>query len=93
MKISKEDLKRIIKEELEQAATENSEEQEMKGKTEFAKKLKEVSLQVSKMKLDAKEIQAIDSILAALLVFANENSGATKLSLLQDKLKPILGIK
>jgi len=93
MKISKEDLKRIIKEELEQAAAESTEEQDMQSKSDFAKKLKEVSLQVSKMKLDAKEIQAIDSILAALLVFANENSGATKLSLLQDKLKPILGIK
>lgn len=93
MKISKEDLKKIIKEELEQAAAENTEEQDMQNKSAFAKKLKEVSLQVSKMKLDAKEIQAIDSILAALLVFANENSGATKLSILQDKLKPILGIK
>ena len=93
MKISKEDLKRIIKEELEQAAAESTEEQDVQSKSDFAKKLKEVSLQVNKMKLDAKEIQAIDSILAALLVFANENSGATKLSLLQDKLKPILGIK
>ena len=69
MKISKEDLKRIIKEELEQASSESNEEQDMQNKSAFAKKLKEVSLQVSKMKLDAKEIQAIDSILAALLVF------------------------
>lgn len=93
MKISKEDLKRIIKEGLEQASVENTEERDMKGKAEFAKKLKDLSLQISKMKLDSKEIQAIDSILAALFVFANENSGGSKLSTLQDKLKPILGIK
>lgn len=103
MKISKQMLKQIIKEELEQVQASASDgpsqesgdtkEQDIQSKSEFSKKLREVSLQVSKMNLDAKEVQVIDSILAALLVFANENSGATKLSILQDKLKPILGIK
>jgi hypothetical protein len=96
MKITKKRLMEIIKEELgsmEQGSSEQSPEQDVKAKSELAKKMKEISMQIPKMQLDSAEIIALNSIFSALLSYANDNTGGQRLKVLLDKMKPILGIK
>ena len=95
MKITKEKLIEIIKEELEntnQEAQEQGQEEEVKAKSALAKKFRNLSLEVSRMDLDSAEIVLLNSILDSLLSYANENSGASRLRTLQGKLASILGI-
>ena len=101
MKITKQRLMEIIKEELdsmdqeapEQEGSQQSPEQDVKAKSELAKKMKEISLQIPKMQLDSAEIVALNSIFSALLSYANDNTGGQRLKALLSKLKPILGTK
>jgi len=93
MKITKEKLIEIIKEELENTNQQEPEqEQEVKAKSALAKKFRNLSLEVSKMDLDSAEIVLLNSILDSLLSYANENAGASRLRTLKDKLSSILGI-
>ena len=98
MKITRQILKDLIMEELQEvdqkpADTEKSEDPAMASKSAFAKKLKDVALEVPKMKLDSAEIELLNSILAELLNFANNTSGKQRLQVLKDKLSAILGTK
>ena len=96
MKITKQRLMEIIKEELdsmEQDPSQKSPEQDVKAKSELAKKMKEISMQIPKMQLDSAEIMALNSIFSALLSYANDNTDGQRLKVLLDKMKPILGIK
>ena len=94
MKITKEKLIEIIKEELENTNQQEPEQgqEEVKAKSALAKKFRNLSLEVSKMDLDSAEIVLLNSILDSLLSYANENAGASRLRTLKDKLSSILGI-
>ena len=100
MKITKQILKDLIMEELQEveqpptdANAEETEEPAMASKAAFAKKLRELSVQVPKMKLDSAEVELINSVLAELLNFANNTSGKQRLTVLKKKLSMILGIE
>lgn len=78
MKISKERLKQILKEEL-QLANEQEQpadkERDMKTKSHFSKKLYELSKQVKDLQgLDAIEMKQIMDITITLLELSNKNS-------------------
>ena len=89
MKITKEKLKQIIKEELELMEQEGEmpedDPKDVETRTEFAKKLKDLSLKISKAsKIDAAELQLINSIFDAILEFANTNQGRQILKIIND---------
>jgi predicted secreted Zn-dependent protease len=84
MKITKEKLKQIIKEELELMEQEDD-PKSVETRTEFAKKLRDLSLKISKAsKIDAAELQLINSIFDAILEFANTNQGRQILKIIND---------
>ena len=100
MKITKQILKDLIMEELQEvvqppadANVKNTEDPAMASRSALAKKLRELSLEVPKMKLDSAEVELINSVLAEILNFANETSGKQRLTLLKNKLSTILGTK
>ena len=93
MKISKEKLKRIIKEEIENATQEQpSDEQDVSTKNEFSKKFLELSKQVRDVKdLDTVEMQIIMSITLGLIKLAGTTSAGAKLKNIQSILSKKIG--
>ena len=93
MKISKEKLKRIIKEEIENAIQEQpSDEQDVSTKNEFSKKFLELSKQVRDVKdLDTVEMQIIMSITLGLIKLAGTTSAGAKLKNIQSILSKKIG--
>ena len=93
MKISKERLKRIIKEELDLLEQEQpSDEQDLKTKNEFSKKFLELSKQVRDVKnLDSNEMQKIMNVTLSLIKLAGSKSAGAKLKNIQSILSKKIG--
>ena len=90
MKITKEKLIELITEELEKG---QDSEENIEIKSEFQKKLKDISVMIPRMKLDTKEVQLLNNIFGILLEFSNDKNSAARLEFLKSKLSQILGIK
>ena len=89
MKISKEKLKRIIKEELDLL---EQDDKDLKTKNEFSKKFLELSKQVRDVKnLDTVEMQIIMSITLSLIKLAGTTSAGAKLKNIQSILSKKIG--
>ena len=87
MKISKEKLKQIINEEIELLEQEQSEEPEqaLETRSQFAKKLKELSIELPKAsRIDANEIKMINDIFAAILQKANADQAKQILNIINN---------
>ena len=93
MKISKEKLKRIIKEEIENAIQEQpSDEQDLKTKNEFSKKFLELSKQVRDVKnLDSNEMQKIMNVTLSLIKLAGSKSAGPVLQQIEDIVSKKIG--
>ena len=93
MKISKQRLKQILKEEIENATQEQpSDEQDVNTKNEFSKKFLELSKQVRDVKnLDTVEMQIIMSITLSLIKLAGTTSAGAKLKNIQSILSKKIG--
>jgi hypothetical protein len=89
MKISKQRLKQIIKEEIENADPQPNPEQNVKALGQFSAKLLELSKEIRGVKgLDAKEMTEILDIFSDLVKFASGKSGGaliTQISALINK--------
>jgi len=86
MKISKERLKQIIKEELEQAEQEEQ-EANPETKTAMAKKFKELYTLFPKLQgLDQTEIVLIDKLISAAIKMSSEGSAKSGLAMALQKL-------
>ena len=93
MKISKQRLKQILKEEIENATQEQpSDEQDVNTKNEFSKKFLELSKQVRDVKnLDTVEMQIIMSITLSLIKLAGTTNAGAKLKNIQSILSKKIG--
>ena len=85
MKITKEKLKQIIKEELELAEQEENPEQSVKTRAEFAKKLKELSLEIPRVSsLTTTELQLINGIFSSILQVAIDGNAPSILKIIDN---------
>ena len=94
MKITKEKLKEIIAEELRvfEQDEQEPEDQSVASRTEFAMKLKELSIAMQKATgIDSSEVQLINSILDMLIQAANEGSARSILTQLQTLISKKIG--
>ena len=94
MKITKEKLKEIIAEELRvfEQEEQESEEQSVDSRVEFAMKLKKLSIAMQKAtNLDSTEVVLINDILDMLIQVANEGSARSILTQLQTLISKKLG--
>tara|TARA_R100000388_G_C7241764_1_gene161951 strand:+ start:876 stop:1163 length:288 start_codon:yes stop_codon:yes gene_type:complete len=92
MKISKERLKQIIKEEMKIAEEENEQEQATKSLSQFSRKFLELSKQVQGVKnLDAKEMQMIMEITLFLIKGASAGTLGPKLEQIQAIISKRIG--
>ena len=88
MKISKEKLKQIIKEELQLAEN----EKDLKTKNEFSKKFLELSKQIRDVKnLDADEMQSIMNLTLSLIKFAGSKNAGSILTSIEDIVSKKIG--
>ena len=89
MKISKEKLKRIIKEELDLL---ESDDKDLKTKNEFSKKFLELSKQVRDVKnLDTVEMQKIMNVTLSLIKLAGSKSAGPVLQQIEDIVSKKIG--
>tara|TARA_R110000824_G_scaffold315257_1_gene502339 strand:+ start:822 stop:1103 length:282 start_codon:yes stop_codon:yes gene_type:complete len=87
MKISKDRIKQIIKEELEQAEAEKPQEASPETKTAMANKFKELYTLFPKIQgLDAVEIKLLDALLMGGIKAAKEGSAKSVLAMAVKKL-------
>lgn len=97
MKISKEKLMQIIKEELrldEQEPSESEDDQVAKTKAEFSKRLLELSKKVRNLTgLDTKEMQALNGLIVDLIELSAQNSAGPLLVRVQQKISQMTGAK
>lgn len=94
MKISKERLKQIIKEEMRNAEQEAEQDQAAKTLGEFSKKFYELAKQVRGVKgLDAKEMQSIMDITLFLIKGASAGTIGPKLEQIQAIISQRIGDK
>lgn len=92
MKISKERLKQIIKEEMKIAEEENEQEQATKSLSQFSRKFLELSKQVQGVKnLDTKEMQMIMEITLFLIKGASAGTLGPKLEQIQAIISKRIG--
>tara|TARA_R110002110_G_scaffold403297_1_gene621030 strand:- start:2319 stop:2609 length:291 start_codon:yes stop_codon:yes gene_type:complete len=93
MKISKEKLKRIIKEELDLFEQEQpSDDKDLKTKNEFSKKFLDLSKQVRDVKnLDTAEMQIIMNVTLSLIKFAGSKSAGPVLQQIEDIVSKKIG--
>ena len=89
MKISKEKLKRIIKEELDLL---ESDDKDLNTKNEFSKKFLELSKQVRDVKnLDTVEMQKIMNVTLSLIKLAGSKSAGPVLQQIEDIVSKKIG--
>ena len=89
MKISKEKLKRIIKEELDLL---EQDDKDLKTKNEFSKKFLDLSKQVRDVKnLDTAEMQIIMNVTLSLIKFAGSKSAGPVLQQIEDIVSKKIG--
>jgi len=95
MKISKERLKQILKEEMRIAEEEQEETEElMKTKSAFSKRLLELSKKVRNLTgLDTKEMQALNGLIVDLLELSTTKSAGPLLVRVQQKISQMTGAK
>ncbi len=95
MKISKERLKQILKEEMRIAEEEQEEtEESMKTKSAFSKRLLELSKKVRNLTgLDTKEMQALNGLIVDLLELSATKSAGPLLVRVQQKISQMTGAK
>tara|TARA_R110000782_G_scaffold40543_3_gene93657 strand:+ start:49 stop:345 length:297 start_codon:yes stop_codon:yes gene_type:complete len=97
MKISKEKLMQIIKEELrldEQEPPVSDDAEIAKTKAEFSKRLLELSKKVRNLTgLDTKEMQALNGLIIDLLELSAEKSAGPMLVRVQQKISQMTGAK
>lgn len=94
MKISKERLKQIIKEEMRIAEEENEQEQAAKTMSSFSKKFYDLAKQVKDVKgLDPKEMQSIMEITLFLIKSASAGTLGPKLEQIQAIISKRIGDK
>ena len=95
MKISKERLKQILKEEMRIAEEEQEEtEESMKTKRAFSKRLLELSKKVRNLTgLDTKEMQALNGLIVDLLELSATKSAGPLLVRVQQKISQMTGAK
>ena len=99
MKISKERLRQIIKEELaiteqDDAAAAGDDAQLAKTKSEFGNKLLELSKQVRNLRgLDATEMQVLLELTVQLIELASEKTAGPALQRIKQKISQLIGAK
>tara|TARA_R110002020_G_scaffold230095_1_gene440888 strand:- start:91 stop:378 length:288 start_codon:yes stop_codon:yes gene_type:complete len=94
MKISKQRLKQIIKEEIEDAKQETTPEEDVQALGDFSEKLLQISKDIRNTKgLDVKEMTQILNIFSTLIKLSSQKTAGSLLTQVTDLINKKIGIE